>query len=327
MARSTKFTLGVDIGGTKVEAGLVSSNGKVLVSARSPMVARGSAADGFKSVCAAIDQVLSDARTKRVTAVGVSVPGWVDSARGVVVSATNLPCWRNYPLAQKIQSHYKLPARVANDANAGAQAELKWGAGADYENMFYVTLGTGIGTGIVLRGELVTGTMGGAGEGGHMSIDLHGALCGCGKRGCIEMYASGTALARNARAALAKSENHGSAILRLAGCSIDSVTAEAVTKAAGADDSLAKKLLEDAADNLAIWLGGVIDLLEPEVIVIGGGFGRVMMRYAPRVRKMLNVWSINPNREKVKIVKADYLAQSALVGAAALWLPAGKTSQ
>jgi glucokinase len=321
MSKSQKFILGVDIGGTKVEAGLVGSSGAVLLSARSPMIARGNADEGLTAVCSAIDGVLRDPRAKTVGTIGVSVPGWVDSRRGTVVSATNLPCWWNYPLAQKIEERYGFPVRLANDANAAALAESMWGAGAGCENMFYVSLGTGIGAGMVLRGELFAGTTGAAGEGGHMTIDLYGPKCGCGKRGCIEMYSSGTAVARHARAEIAKSRSRGKKILRLAGGAIEGVTAETVSNAALAGDSFANEILETAADHLAIWFGGIVDLLEPERIVVGGGFAKVMMRYAPRIRKTLRVWAINPNRKRARIVKAHFQAQSALVGAAALWLP------
>ncbi len=160
-----------------------------------------------------------------------------------------------------------------------------------------------------------------------MTIDVHGPLCGCGKRGCIEMYSSGTAVARNARAAMASSRNRARKILRLAGGAIENVTGETVSAAARAGDALANELLEAAADSLGIWFGGIIDLLEPEMIVVGGGFGRVMMGYERRIRNLLKIWAINPNRKSVKIVNAHFQAQSALVGAAALWLARAQTSK
>jgi glucokinase len=324
MRKITAPILGVDIGGTKVEAGLVDASGRVLLSERSRIVARGSAEEGLKSVFAAIDALLRDPRAKKAKAVGISVPGWVDSNRGVVVNATNLPCWLNYPLAKKIERHYRLPVKLANDGNAASLAESAWGAGAGYKNIFYVTLGTGIGVGMILNGELFAGTTGAAGEGGHMSIDTRGPLCGCGKRGCIEVYASGTAVGRQARERASENPVAGSRMLAAARGAVDNITAEIVTEAADHGDPLASEILQSSADQLAIWLGGIIDLLEPEVIVIGGGFGRVMMRYAPRMREQLKVWSINPNRKRVKILNAHFRSQSALVGAAALWLAHSK---
>ena len=201
-ASPNKLVLGVDIGGTKVAVGLVNARGQILHAARAAMVARGSAEQGFRAVLHAMDVVMPRVRAAqaRVPAIGVCAPGWVDSERGVLLSATNLPCWRNFPLARRIEKHYGLPTRLTNDASAAALAEAKWGAGAKYESIFYLSLGTGIGTAMVRGREIYHGRAGGGCEGGHMSINFNGPLCGCGKRGCVEMYASGTAIS-HARAA------------------------------------------------------------------------------------------------------------------------------
>jgi glucokinase len=312
--------MGVDIGGTKVAVGLVTARGQILHAGRAPMAARGSAEQGFRAVQNAIDVVMPHARAARVQAIGVCTPGWVESERGVLLSATNLPCWRNFPLAQKIEKHYGLPARLTNDASAAALAEAKWGAGAKYESIFYVSLGTGIGTAMVREGEIYHGRPGGSCEGGHMSINFNGPLCGCGKRGCVELYASGTAISRRARRLLRQNRNNRSQILKMAGGNISNVTAETVNKAARSGDQLAKQILQEAADHLAIWLGNIIDLLEPEVIIVGGGIGRVMTSYRARMRRTLETWAINPGAHRVPILNARYGSQSALAGAAAQWL-------
>jgi glucokinase len=316
--KSRAVLLGVDIGGTKVLAGLVNSRGKILHSARTPMVAGKSARAGLQAVFDALDAVLRDPRAKRARAIGVSVPGWVDASRGVLHSAPNISCWRNLPLAREIRRRYGLPVRVENDANAAVLAEASWGAGAKFANVFYVTVGTGIGTGIVLRHRLYSGRTGGASEGGHVTIDFRGPLCGCGKRGCIEAYVSGTAIARLARQLLRKPRVRRSKILKAAGGSLDAVTAEHVAKAARLGDRLALALLNDAADHFAIWLGGVIDMLEPDVVIIGGGMASLMMSLLPRIRRGLRTWAANPRRHEIPIVRARYGADSALAGAAAL---------
>ena len=317
---SHKLVLGVDIGGTKVAVGLVNSRGQILHASRAPMVARNSADEGFRAVQNAIDSLMVQASSARVLAIGVCAPGWVDSERGVLLSATNLPCWENFPLAQKIEKHYGLPTRLTNDASAAALAEAKWGAGAKYESIFYVSLGTGIGTAIVREGEIYHGRPDGSCEGGHTSINFNGPLCGCGKRGCVEMYASGTAIATRARRLLRQSYNNRSLILKMSGGSISNVTAETVDKAARSGDRLAMQILQAASDQLAIWLGSVIDLLEPEVIIVGGGIGRVMMSFRTRMRRTLETWAINPGAHRVPILNARYGSQSALAGAAAQWL-------
>jgi glucokinase len=316
--------LAVDIGGTKIAAGLVSRSGEILLARRVPMVARSTSEEGLHGVFRAIGAVHRDRRARRARAIGVSVPGWVDTRRGVLVSAPNIPCWRDLPLRREIENRFGLPVRIANDANAGALAEARWGAGARHRIVFYVTLGTGLGTGLVIGGKIYSGRAGGATEGGHTTIDFRGPLCGCGKRGCIEMYVSGTAVGRRARSVLAQSGaapgGGGSGMLALAGGNMEAVTAKTVAKAAAAGDPPARKILEEAADYFAIWLGGMIDLLEPHVIVIGGGFGAVMMRQLPRIQKGIEAWASNPRRDEIPIVGARYRAESALVGAAALCL-------
>lgn len=319
-AMAPKLVLGVDIGGTKVAVGLVNSGGRIHHAGRAAMIARGSAEQGFRAVLQAMDGVMPQARAARVRAIGVCAPGWVESDRGILLSATNLPCWENFPLARKLEKHYSLPTRLTNDASAAALAEAKWGAGAKYESIFYVSLGTGIGTAIVREGEIYHGRAGGSCEGGHMSINFSGPLCGCGKRGCVEMYASGSAISRRARSLLRQSRNHRSQILKMAGENISNVTAETVEKAARGGDPLATEILQAAADHLAIWLGNVIDLLEPEVIIVGGGIGRVMMAFRARIRRTLKSWAINPGAHRVPILNARYGSQSALAGAAAQWL-------
>jgi glucokinase len=315
-----KLALGVDIGGTKVAVGLVNSRGQIRHAARAPMIARGSAKQGFRAVQSAIDGVMVLARAARVQAIGVCAPGWADSERGVLLGATNLPCWRNFPLARRIEKHYGLATRLTNDASAAALAEAKWGAGAGHESIFYVSLGTGIGTAMVREGEIYHGRAGGGCEGGHMTVNFSGPLCGCGKRGCIEMYASGTAISRRARTLLRRGRNRRSQVLKMAGGKNSNVTAEIVSKAARRGDKLALQVLQEASDHLAVWLGNIIDLLEPEVIILGGGIARVMASFRARMRRRLRTWAINPQAHRVPILTARYGSQSALAGAAALWL-------
>jgi glucokinase len=320
-SKTSKDTfLGVDIGGTKVAVGLVSSRGDILTRSRGQMLTQGTPDEGIRAVFSAIDVLLRDSRAKAARAIGVSVPGWIDEKRGMVVSATNIPCWHEFPLAQEIAKHYRLPVRVGNDGNVAALAEAVWGAGVGYRNVFYATLGTGIGAGVVFDGRIYTGRTGAAAEGGHMTIDYRGPLCGCGKRGCIEAYASGTALGKRAQQRLKEAGPKDSQTLQLAGGQIADVTCEIVAKAAAGGDKVALEVLNEAADHIAIWLSNIIELLEPDVIVLGGGIGPLMMSYADRIRQMLGKWAINPRWREIPILGAKYGADSALVGAAALCL-------
>jgi glucokinase len=315
---SSKPILGVDIGGTKVAAGLFTPAGAILAASREPMVADRVANDGLKAVFRAIDDILAASKARGARSIGISVPGWVDFHGGKVIKAANLPCWRNYPLARKIAQHYGLPAQIANDADAAALAEATWGAGARATNVFYVSLGTGIGTGMASHGRVCLGRGGSAFEGGHMTINFEGPQCPCGKRGCIEMYASGKTIARMARARLRGERPRNSRMLALAGGAADAITAEIVTRAAKAREKAAQAVLRDAADSLAIWLGNIIDLLEPDVIILGGGLGHTFIELLPRIRQQLKHWAINPRQAQVPIIEARFGAESALVGAAAL---------
>lgn len=320
--------LGIDVGGTKIAAGLVDSRGQIVMRLRRPMVARRSAEDGLAAVVRAAQAVLAGeaARSAKIEAAGISAPGMVDPYRGAVVSATNLPCWRDFPLAARVSEALRLPVRLDNDGNAAALAEALWGAGAGFRSVFYVTLGTGIGTGLVLDGRVRHGRTGAAGEGGHMTINFRGPRCACGKRGCIEQYAAGPAIALRAQKKLvAARSRHGrgkskvakSKMLTLAG-GADAVTAEIVGRAALEGDAVATEVLQETADSLAIWLGGIMDLLEPEVIVIGGGLGHLMANFGGHIRTQLERWSINPRSREIPIVGAMYGAVSGIAGAAAL---------
>jgi len=310
------MTIGVDIGGTKVAAGLVNSTGETSHKTRAPMVATGDAATGFAAVKAAVDAVFSGA----VTGIGLCSPGPLDPKTGVVLNPPNVPCWRNYPLAAEVERVFGVPARVDNDANAAGLAEALWGAGVGYTNVFYATLGTGIGTGIVIDRKIYHGRTGSAAEGGHMTIDYHGPQCPCGKRGCIETLASGPNIARRARARLTPT----SRIVQLAG-SLEQVRSEHVGQAFREGDAVATEVLTETAHLLTVWLGNIVDLLEPDVIVVGGGVAELMSSFFDSISKNLPHWSINQRAGEIPLLMARYGADAGIAGAGALCRPAANT--
>ncbi len=316
--------LGIDIGGTKVAAGLVNNAGDVLYKTRVPMSSEGDACAGLACVRAAIDETRNANPSTPFAGIGICSPGPLDPTTGVVINPPNLPCWRNFPLAAELSAAYGLPVRVDNDANAAALAESIWGAGREYANVFYATLGTGIGTGMVFSGRVYHGRTGAAAEGGHMTIDYHGARCGCGKRGCIEALASGTAIASRARAM--SQRNAGTKMLELARGNASAITAEIVAEAWLAGDLLATEVLRETADLLAIWLGNVIDVLEPDVIIVGGGVAELMSHWFPHIREHLRMWSINQRCTEIPLRLARYSSDAGIAGAAALCLSAQHAS-
>jgi glucokinase len=314
------FALGVDIGGTKVAAGLVNSEGKILFHTRVPMPAHGTAAAGFAAVQSAIEAVFAahpDSRS-RLTGIGICAPGPLDPKTGVILNPPNVPCWRNFPLAAEVQRVFGLSARVDNDGNAAALAEAIWGAGVGHRNVFYATLGTGIGTGIVFDRRIYHGRTGSAAEGGHVTIDYHGPVCGCGKRGCIEALASGTAIARRARERLEKLRESSLKMLALARGDVNAVNAEIVAEAFQQGDPLAAQVLQETADFLAIWAGNIIDLLEPDVFIFGGGLAPLMSGFFPRIREQLPNWCVNQRFAEIPMVLAHYGSDAGIAGAAAL---------
>jgi glucokinase len=313
------FTLGVDVGGTKVAAGLVDAHGTILLQTRVAMPAREDAAAGFAALESAINAIFAarpQARTS-LTGIGICAPGPLDPISGVVLNPPNLPCWRNFPLAAEVQRAFHVCAKVDNDANAAALAEAVWGAGLGFRNVFYATLGTGIGTGIIFDRRIYHGRTGSAAEGGHVSIDYNGPRCGCGKRGCIEALCSGTAIAQRARTRLTET-NEESRMRALVGGNLENLTAEHVAEAFHAGDALAKEVLEATADLLTVWLGNMIDLLEPDVIVFGGGVAQLMSEFFPHMQAELPKWCINARCCEIPLRLAKYGSDAGIAGAAAL---------
>src|SRR5712691_6547818 len=322
MQFTDRHFVGVDVGGTKVAAGLVDSSGKITRQTRTPMVATDAVA-GLAAVTSAIGAVysapdLSPQLKNSISGIGICAPGPLNPQTGVVLNPPNLPGWRNFPLAAEISKAYSLPVRVDNDGNAAALAEALWGAGRDYRNVFYATIGTGIGSGIVFDGRIYHGRTGAAAEGGHMSIDYRGPRCGCGKLGCIEALASGPAIARRASEQIAAGSRYS--ILDLAGGHPDRITSEMVGQAYRAGDPLAKKVLLETATFLTVWLGNIVDLLEPGVMILGGGAASLLQPFFEEIRDQLPAWCVNSQCQDIPLLAAHYGADAGIAGGGALCL-------
>lgn len=312
--------IGVDVGGTKVAAGLVDCDGKILNQVRQPMVTRGGPEAALNAVTSAIDLLsrkMPEANVK-LQGIGLCAPGPLDPQTGVVINPPNLPCWRNFPLAARVAEIYGVPVKLDNDANAAALAETRWGGARGFRYVFYATIGTGIGTGIVLDGQIYHGYTGAAGEGGHMSIDYRGPVCGCGKHGCIEAFAAGPAIGARAHARLAAEQAPRSTMLDLAQGKIADVTSETVGRAFAAGDSVAREILQETAGLLTAWLGNIVDLLDPDVVVMGGGVAAMLGPFFDEIKHGLPQWCVNPAAAKIPLRMAHYGADAGIAGGAAL---------
>ena len=260
------YTVGVDVGGTKISAGLVDERGHLLARDRTESPATNPAA-----IVQTIGKLVhSLAGSKEVEAVGVCAAGFVDKQRATVVFAPNL-AWRNEPLKARLENELHLPVVVENDANAAAWGEFTFGAGEDVEDLLMLTIGTGVGGGVVIDGELVRGGFGMGGEVGHIQMVPGGLKCGCGNLGCLESYGSGSALVRITRAHAVEDPDAARAVVEQAGGDTASISGPLITEAARAGDAFAIAQLAELGDWIGQGVATLTAVLDPNVVVIGGG--------------------------------------------------------
>ncbi|HEX6871230.1 MAG TPA: ROK family glucokinase [Micromonosporaceae bacterium] len=267
MTDSTELTIGVDIGGTKVLGGVVDADGTVLAMAR-----RDTPADDVARTLDFIVEVVHElTATHEVAAVGVGAAGWIDASRSHVLFAPNL-AWRGEPLQERVAERVKLPVVVENDGNAAAWAEFRYGAArAADSSMALVTVGTGIGGGLVMDNAIVRGAHGMAGELGHVRAVPGGRRCGCGRQGCLEQYASGSALVRYARETASSDPDSAFRLLEHAGGAIESINGPMVTTAAREGDPASRAAFAEIGRWLGSGLADLVQWLDPEILVVGGG--------------------------------------------------------
>ena len=261
------LTIGVDIGGTKVAGGVVDESGAILARARidTPAKDAEAAEDAIVSV---VEQLRGDFD---IEAVGLGIAGFVDEARSRVYFSPNLPDWHNEPVRDDVSRRVGLPVVVENDANAAAWGENRFGAGREETNLVCVTVGTGIGGGIIVHDELYRGRFGIGGEIGHMQVAADGRLCGCGQRGCWEQYASGNALVRDAREQAAESRAEATILLRMGDGTPESITGRHVTEAAKLGDPVALAAFATVGSWLGQGMADLVAVLDPGCFILGGG--------------------------------------------------------
>lgn len=262
--------LAFDLGGTKIAFGVVSEDGHILKSGRIETHASQGPEQAIQRAIEAAKNLLAELNLKPSDLIGIGIasPGPLDIKRGCVDGSPNLPGWTGYPIESTLSKAFGLPARIDNDANAAALGEYLFGAGKGKRNLIYVTISTGIGGGAIIDGKLMRGANGNAAELGHLTLDIKGPACPCGGNGCFEVMASGTAIARRTREALAKGT--ASQILTLAG-SADAITAHHVLQALAQKDALAIKIWDETTEYLGRGLAVIINTFNPEMIVVGGG--------------------------------------------------------
>ncbi|WP_138275237.1 ROK family glucokinase [Rhodoluna limnophila] len=307
------YSIGIDIGGTKIAGALVDESGQIVNELRVPTPVEDPAA-----LVDAVVGVISELRNgHEVLGAGVAMAGFIDAGQSAVIYGTNFG-WKNYPLKAEIEAKLDIPVIIENDANAAAWAEYRFGAGKGFQHMVMLTLGTGVGGAVIVDGRMLRGGFGVAGELGHMRVVPNGVECGCGQRGCIESYASGTALVRTARELVASGDPLGARLGELAE-QAGELTGVQVYEAILEGDAGARKLLADVGSWTGQAIASLSAILDPQIVVIGGGVsaaGELLLgSIRDAYRKHMPAAGFRP---ELKIVTAEFVNDAGVVGAADL---------
>lgn len=303
--------LGIDLGGTRLRVAVAGSDGRIRYIVRHPTEAKKGPDHVIDRLVKTIAAALQHERltARKVVAMAIGMPGPANGKTGVVVSAPNLPGWKDVPIAEILAERTGIRTFLQHDANLAAFGELRKGVGRGSLDMAYVTVSTGIGAGLVLDGRLYSGARGAAGEVGHIVLQPGGPLCKCGNRGCLEALASGTAIARMAREALASGSR--TSLRRL---KVDPTAAD-VERAARQGDSISRHLLERAGTALGIGMGTLVNLLNPQLLIMGGSVMKAGFLITVPMRAALKASSWEANRRGLRIARPALGQDVGLVGA------------
>ena len=312
--------LAVDLGGTKVIIAIIATDGQLIAEERYPTLA----GEGPQAV---IDRLLSNMNhlltlnnmePSQLGGISIAAAGAIDSDRGMITFSPNLPGWTDIPLRDMVQEKYRVGTFLVNDASAAALGEYQFGVGRGTNNLVLLTLGTGIGGGIVINGELYTGSSGSAGEIGHMTIDVNGHRCACGNIGCLEALASGTAVAREAIRRVRQGEN--SSLVGIAGWQVEDITAETVSDAAKQGDPLSLAIISETGTYLGIGMTNLVNIFNPDMIVAGGGMAKLGDLLLDPARQVVKERAFPISARAVRIVVAQLGNKAGVYGAAAFAL-------
>lgn len=315
------YVLGIDIGGTNLVVGAVSRDGRRILGLHSELTGAVHGADHvIDRIVGMAHRTMAEAAESDPSATlvgaGIGSPGPLDTKKGVVILTPNLG-WTNMPVRDRIGSRLNLPASLDNDANCAMAGEWWIGAAQGARHAVTFTLGTGIGGGIVVDGKLVHGASDVAGEVGHMTIETNGRRCGCGNDGCLEAYASGPAIARRTVEAL---EAGAESSLRDLGSDLHHITAQTVYTAAAAGDPLAVEVVNDTAKYLGVGVANLINILNPEVVVVCGGVTQAGESLFTPLRREVNRRAFRPAVQACRIVPGQLPGTAGVVGAAKMFL-------
>jgi glucokinase len=312
---TSPLSIGIDLGGTKIAAGLC-RNGEIVARCLRPTAAEKGAPAVLAAMIDACREVAAAAAGESIIGVGVGAAGQVDPATGAVIYAPNLG-WKDVPLAATLSRELSLPVRVTNDVRAATIAEWYFGAAKGMKSFVNIFLGTGIGSGLVLNGALLTGTTNSAGEIGHICLDPEGPICGCGQAGCFEAFSSGRGLENQVKARLEKGET--SIIREMVNGDWAQVTGRVIGDAARKGDALALSALDVVGRNLGLVMANLHTLLNPESLLLGGGLMALEEFFLPQAEATLTRIVLPVARRKELFRRAQFQTDAALIGSSALF--------
>ncbi len=312
--------LAIDLGGTKIIAAIISDNRQIIAKERCPTLANEGLQPVIDRLLLATDHLLNvqSIEPSQLDSISIAAAGAIDSKKGLITLSPNLPGWNNIPLRDIVQDKYRVKTFLINDASAAALGEYHFGAGRGTNNIVLLTVGTGIGGGIIINGELYAGSSGSAGEIGHMTIDVNGLKDGCGNIGCLETLASGTAVAREAIRRISHGEK--SSLVEIVKGKIEDITGEKVGVAAQGGDPLAVEVIHKAATYLGVGMVNLVNIFNPEMIIVGGGMAKLGDLLLNPARQVVKERAFPVSAQAVHIVAAQLGDEAGVYGAASFAL-------
>ena len=308
--------IGIDVGGTNVKIALVSDQGKIIYSNTIPTRAEMGYEYTINSMKDAIRELLKETKhaPKDIEGIGFGFPGQIDCQNGIVRLAPNIPGWINVPIAEIMEKEFGISVRVDNDVRTATLGELNYGAGVGCQNLVCITVGTGIGSGLVVNGKLVRGASNAAGELGHIKLNMQGGpLCGCGDRGCLEAYASGPSIV-----AMAEEYIKGGKTTKYRELANPDITPYIVAVAAKEGDPVARQIFRIMGEYIGMGLTSVVNLLNPEKIIIGGGVADAGDILFDPIKETIQKRAMVIQRDAVEIVPAQLGNTAGVIGASLL---------
>ena len=308
--------LAIDLGGTKVLTAIISNQGQVMAKERCLTLADEGPEAVINRILSAIDHLLSQRKINlsQLDSISIAAAGAMDFEKGLITLSPHLPRWHDVPLRDIVKEKYKVNTFLINEASAAALGEHYFGAGRGINNLILLTVGTGIGGGIIINGKLYSGASGSAGEIGHMTIDDNGPRCSCGNTGCLETLVSGTAVTKEAIKRIRQGER--SSIAEIVGGKVENITAEKVSLAAQDGDSLALEVILKAATYLGVGLVNLVNIFNPEMIIIGGGMAKMGDLLLNPARQVVRERAFQLPAQAVRIVSAQLGDDAGVLGAA-----------